>query len=106
MEETVSLGALTTLVQKKIKKKTLVKVIWNDQEKMTLLITPNMKINSFIYEEEKGYLFYDNTGKEIDYEIPCVIPEKLLVDGKIALEQIQVNGQILSKEDLAYLRDL
>ncbi len=54
MSETVSLRALKALVEKKMKKKILVKVIWNEQEKLTLFITPNRKIQSFIYDEKKA----------------------------------------------------
>ncbi|WP_067727666.1 hypothetical protein [Oceanobacillus damuensis] len=89
MEEGISLSAMKALVEKKLKKKTIVKVMWNDTEKMTLLITPNMKINSFIYGEEEGYLFFDNEGKLIEYEIPCILSERDLIDGKVILRGIK-----------------
>ncbi|SHG29601.1 hypothetical protein [Ornithinibacillus halophilus] len=100
MEENLSLTALTTLVQKKIKKKILVKVIWNEQEKMTLFITPNMKINSFIYDEKEGYIFYDITGKAVDYEIPCILTEDQLIDGKVKIEGLKINNVAITKKDL------
>ncbi|MFC4024407.1 hypothetical protein ACFOUV_11430 [Oceanobacillus longus] len=88
MEEGISLSAMKALVEKKINKKTMVKVMWNDTEKMTLLITPNMKINSFIYDEKEGYLFFDNEGKLIEYEIPCILSERDLINGKVILRGI------------------
>src|SRR5690625_4643433 len=75
MKETVSIHALKTLIEKKIKKKTLIKVMWNDNDKLTLFITPNIKINSFIYDEKEGYLFYDHDGKQVKHEIPCVVTQ-------------------------------
>ena len=82
-------------------------MIWNDQEKITLLITPNMKINSFIYDEKEGYLFYDLAGKLIDFAIPSILTEKELVDGQVKLSRegnIMINGQQLTKEDIEFLR--
>ncbi|MGJ9458739.1 hypothetical protein [Oceanobacillus sp. CF4.6] len=88
MEEGISLSAMKALVEKKINKKTIVKVMWNDTEKMTLLLTPNMKINSFIHDEKEGYLFFDNEGKLIEYEIPCILSERDLINGKVILRGI------------------
>ncbi|MFD1849786.1 hypothetical protein [Oceanobacillus bengalensis] len=108
MEEYTSLSTLKTLVEKKIKRKVLVKVMWNETEKITLFITPNMKINSFIFDQKDGYLFYDNEGKLVEKTIPCILPEENLVDGKVALEgskggKIRINGEHLSNEDIAFL---
>ncbi|WP_087972079.1 hypothetical protein [Oceanobacillus rekensis] len=111
MEETISVSTLKSFVEKKIKKKTLIKVIWNDNEKITLFITPNMKINSFIYDEKEGYLFYDQEGKPIVNDIPCILPEKELVNGKVELERIKnkkfrINNESLSSEDIAFLENI
>ncbi|MGY0694838.1 hypothetical protein ACW2QC_18990 [Virgibacillus sp. FSP13] len=108
MEAAISLSTLKALVEKKMKKKILVKVMWNDNEKITLFITPNMKINSFIYDEKEGYLFYDHEGKPVGYEIPCILPEKVFVNGKINMEAIQdkrlrINNQPISNEDIQFL---
>ncbi|MFC4560047.1 hypothetical protein ACFO3D_17960 [Virgibacillus kekensis] len=110
MEEAVSLSALKTLVEKKVKKKILVKVMWNDVEKITLFITPKMKINSFIYDEKEGYLFYDNEGKLIEEEIPYILQEKELVDGKVILGKTKggkpmIYNRILSTEDILFLQE-
>ncbi|MCJ0930462.1 hypothetical protein [Virgibacillus halodenitrificans] len=104
MEEAVSLSSLKVLVEKKIKKKTLIKVIWNEEEKITLLITPNMKINSFIYDQKEGYLFYDLEGKVIDRDIPCVLPESVMAEGKVLLNsKLQINHQPITDEDKTFL---
>lgn len=82
-------------------------MIWNDQEKITLFITPNMKINSFIYDEKEGYLFYDVAGNLIDYEIPSILTEKELVDGQVKLSndgKTMIKGQPLTREDIEFLR--
>ncbi|WP_042221055.1 hypothetical protein [Oceanobacillus manasiensis] len=105
MEETVSLRDLKAFVEKKTKKKTILKVIWNDQEKITLLITPNMKINSFIIDEKEGYLFYDIEGKLVQQAIPCVLPEDAMLGDKISLDKsVTIGGQALSKDDKALLK--
>jgi hypothetical protein len=104
MKKAVSLSALKALVESKIKKKTVIKIIWNDTEKITLFITPNMKINSFIYDEKDGYLFYDTTGNPIAYTIPCILTEEVLVDGQVLLvDELFVNKERLSKEDRQFL---
>ncbi|KKE80469.1 hypothetical protein NSA56_12075 [Oceanobacillus caeni] len=106
MVESASISTLKALVEKKTKKKILVKIMWNDNEKLTLFITPNMKINSFIYDEKEGYLFYDLEGKPIKWVIPCVLSENMLMDGKALLkEDIQINGQSLSKDDKKFLME-
>jgi len=110
MEKVISISALKTLVEKKIKKKILVKMMWNESEKITLFIKPNMKINSFIYDEKEGYLFYDQEGKLLDYPIPCILPEEFLVNGKVMLKgpknrKILINNQPLSKEDILFLQE-
>lgn len=111
MEETISLSTLKTLVEKKLMKKTLIKVMWNDNEKITLFITPNMKINSFIYDAKEGYLFYDLAGNPITKEVPCILPEKELVNGKVMLDRIKdkklrINNELLSNEDIAYIEEM
>lgn len=105
MEETVSLRDLKAFVEKKTKKKTILKVIWNDQEKITLLITPNMKINSFILDEKEGYLFYDVEGKLVQQAIPCVLPEAVVTGDKVRLDKsIKILGDSLTKADKALLK--
>jgi hypothetical protein len=104
MVETTSISTLKAFIEKKTKKKVMVKMMWNDHEKLTLFITPNMKINSFIHDEKEGYLFYDLEGKPVKREIPCILSEKILIDGRVLLgENIQINGEFLTKEDKAYL---
>ncbi|MFA1822315.1 hypothetical protein ACDX78_19405 [Virgibacillus oceani] len=104
MKETVSIHALKTLIEKKTKKKILIKVMWNDNDKLTLFITPNIKINAFIYDEKEGYLFYDHDGKQVKHEIPCVLTQKELADGKVKLgSNILINGEALSNEDIILL---
>ncbi|WP_042149718.1 hypothetical protein [Paucisalibacillus sp. EB02] len=106
MQESIPLTTWKALVEKKTKKKILIKMMWNDKEKLTLFITPNMKINSFIYDEKEGYLFYDLAGNLIDYRIPSILTEKELVDGQVKLSKetkLMINGQQLTKEDLQFL---
>lgn len=104
MVDTTSIQTLKALVEKKLMKNVLLKVIWNDQEKITLFITPNMKINSFIYDKKEGYIFFDNEGKQITQEIPCVLSEEIFVDGIILLNnQLKINGKSLQKEDKLFL---
>ncbi|WP_246206713.1 hypothetical protein [Virgibacillus ihumii] len=105
MEKAVSLNTLKTLAEKKMNKKILVKIMWNDNEKITLFITPNMKINSFIYDEKDGYLFYNNDGKLVEKDIPCILAEKDFADGKVMLEGAKINNEPLSNEDLAFLEE-
>lgn len=86
-------------------------MIWNEQEKVVLFITPNMKINSFIFDEKEGYLFFDHAGKEITYSIPSLLTEDDLNDGQIDLQlvekgKIQINKEPLTKEDIQLLRNL
>ena len=107
MQETFPLSTWKALVEMKTKKKILIKMIWNDQEKITLFITPNMKINSFIYDDKEGYLFYDVAGKLIDYTIPSIITEKDLLQGEVNLSgevKPMISGHPLSKEDIQFLR--
>ncbi|GGA80118.1 hypothetical protein [Ornithinibacillus halotolerans] len=108
MTQSIPLTNWKSLVEKKISKKILIKMMWNEQEKLTLFITPNMKINSFIYDEKEGYLFYDVAGKLIDYPIPSIITEQNMIDGEIDFQQIQkgkiqISKQRLSKEDIQNL---
>ncbi|OZU87562.1 hypothetical protein CIL03_15835 [Virgibacillus indicus] len=110
MLETVALNALKALTEKKTKKKVFIKIIWNDNEKITLFITPNMKINSFIYDEKEGYLFYDHEGKPVEKTIPCILPEEELENGQVKLEgfktgKLLVNNERLAKDDLVFLSD-
>ncbi|WP_249870073.1 hypothetical protein [Oceanobacillus saliphilus] len=110
MNEGISLLALKALIERKRKKKLHVKVMWNDIEKITLLITPNMKINSFIYDEKEGYLFYDIVGKVIEYEIPCILSERDFVDGKVIMHRLKngklmINNYSLSDEDMKFLSE-
>lgn len=101
----ISLTTWKALVEKKLKKKVLIKMIWNDEEKMTLFITPNMKINSFLYDEKEGYLFYDIAGNLVDYPIPSYLSEKDLENGYITKPNtLTINQQPLSKEDMEFLK--
>lgn len=102
----VSLSTLKALIEKKTKKKILIKMMWNEREKITLFITPNMKINSFIYDEKEGYLFYDTEGKPVEYQIPCIVNENELSDGKVSItDGLRVNNLSLSNDDIEYLRE-
>ncbi|GAA0594367.1 hypothetical protein GCM10009001_08070 [Virgibacillus siamensis] len=110
MEEAISLNALKALAEKKLNKKILIKIMWNDNEKLTLFITPNMKINSFIYDKKEGYLFYNNDGNLVERDIPCVLTEKDFADGKVMLEgtdggRVKINNEPLSNEDIAFLKE-
>ncbi|WP_164669924.1 hypothetical protein [Virgibacillus doumboii] len=110
MEEAISLNALKALIEKKMKKKILVKVIWNNYEKITLFITPNLKINSFVYDEKEGYLFFDNDGKLVERNIPCILSEAEFAEGKVLLEgtngrRLMINNQHLSNEDFEFLKE-
>jgi hypothetical protein len=103
--ETVSINTLKKLVEKKAKKKILIKIMWNEVEKLTLFITPNMKINSFIHDEKEGYLFYDHEGKQINDEVPCILSQNNLSEGKVMLDgDLQINGEALIKEDMNFLK--
>lgn len=107
----VSLISLKALVEKKIRKKLLVKIMWNDTEKITLFITPNMKINSFLYDDNQGYLFYDNEGKLIKNDIPCILLEEDFKDGKVKLKKsirgkLLLHDQPLSEADILFLKEL
>ncbi|WP_077324652.1 hypothetical protein [Virgibacillus siamensis] len=109
MVKTTSLSALKDLAEKKLKKKILIKVMWNDHERITLLITPNMKINSFIYDKKEGYLFYNHEGKLVGHDIPYVLPESVFLDGKVVLERtnsgrLKINNHPLSNEDIEFLK--
>jgi len=109
VEKNISIHDLKTFVENKTGKQILVKMIWNETEKLTLFIKPNMKINSFIWNEKEGYLFFDNKGKMVSSPIPCIIPENDLVEGKASFEGIR-KGNILfqnkqlSKKDTAELK--
>ena len=105
MKETVSIHTLKSLIETKTKKKILLKMMWNDTGKLTLFITPNMKINAFIYDEKEGYLFYDDDGKPVKQKIPCLLTKKELADGKVILDSnVKINGVPLSQEDLNFLK--
>lgn len=106
--KSVSISSLQQLTEQKLKKKMFVKLMWNDTEKITLFIKPKMKINSFIYDEKEGYLFFDDKGVMLDEPIPCVIPQQYMIDGKVSLEALKsgnilINGERLSKEELSHL---
>lgn len=94
MTDGISIQQLKTFVENKTGKKVLVKIIWNESGKMTLFIKPNMKVNSFIWDEKDGYLFFDSNGKILNEPIPCMIPEEYLVEGKASFEGIE-KGKIL-----------
>ncbi|MBP1970572.1 hypothetical protein J2Z83_002693 [Virgibacillus natechei] len=107
MDDIVSISALKTLLEKKTKKKILVKIMWNGNDKLTLFITPNMKINSFIFDEKEGYIFYDNEGIPVKHDIPCVLSHKELMEGKVKLDgNVKINGERLSKEDIQFLEEI
>lgn len=106
----VSLIALKLLVERKIKKKLLIKIMWNNNEKVTLFIPHRMNINSFLYYDSKGYQFYDNEGKIIEDDIPCVLLDEDFVDGKVKLSEsksgkILFQNQPLSEEDILFLKN-
>ncbi|GAB4074250.1 hypothetical protein GCM10028778_17530 [Barrientosiimonas marina] len=104
--ESVSIQALKALVETKIDSKTLMKVIWNNQEKLTLFIKPNISIHSVIYDKRDGYLFYDPDGKRVTQTIPLIVPEDHLADGKVLLGGgLLLNDHPLSKEDIAFLQN-
>lgn len=107
MKEGISITSLQKLVEKKTNKKLFVKMMWNESEKIILFFQPKMKINSFIYDEKEGYLFFDEKGNMLNEPLPCIIPEKYLIAGQISLEALQngdiiIQGNPLSKEDLLF----
>jgi hypothetical protein len=105
MTENISISTLKSYIEKKLKKKILIKVIWNDQGKLTLFITPNMKISSFIYDKKEGYLFYDQDGKQVNYEIPCMLTPDNVTDGQVKLNgNLQISGASLTNEDTTLLK--
>ncbi|WP_152658081.1 hypothetical protein [Oceanobacillus sp. CFH 90083] len=108
MEESISILKWKAFVENKQKKKTVVKVIWNDTDKLTLLILPNMKINSFITDEKEGYLFYNMEGKLLSEPLPSIIPGSALKDGQILVQaiaagQVTAWGQKISKKEIESL---
>ncbi|GAB3805978.1 hypothetical protein [Virgibacillus kimchii] len=106
MAETISISTLQSYTAKKLKKKILIKVIWNEQGKVTLFITPNMKISSFIFDEKEGYLFYDQEGKQVNYDIPCILAPENIKDGQVKLDgNLQINGSPLTNEDITFLKE-
>ncbi|GGP09328.1 hypothetical protein [Oceanobacillus neutriphilus] len=107
-QESISILEWKVFVEKKRKKKMLVKLIWNDTDKLTLLISPNIKVNSFIIDEKEGYLFYDIEGKQIMNPIPSIIPSSALIDGQIPVKAISsgkvtLYGERLSKQEMNQL---
>ena len=105
MEDTVSVSALKKLLENKSRKKILIKVMWSEEDKVTLFILPNMKINSFIHDEKEGYLFYDHEGNPIKNDIPCVLSQHDFADGKVKLDgSLKIYGKNLSKEDIHFLK--
>jgi len=105
MEQSISISNLKTHIEKKLKKKMIIKVIWNEQGKLTLFITPNLKISSFIYDEKEGYLFYDQEGNQVNQEIPCILAPDNMIDGQVKLDgNLKINGVPLTKEDHIYLQ--
>ncbi|MCT1903088.1 hypothetical protein [Oceanobacillus sojae] len=105
MQDNISILEWKVFVEKKQKKKMLVKLIWNDTDKLTLLISPNIKVNSFIIDEKEGYLFYDMEGKQIMNPLPSIIPGSALIDGQIPVKAISAGevtlyGERLSKQEI------
>ncbi|GIO21526.1 hypothetical protein [Oceanobacillus sp. J11TS1] len=105
MQDNISILEWKAFVEKKRKNKILMKLIWNDIDKLTLLITPNMKVNSFIIDEKEGYLFYDIEGKPITKPVPSIIPSSALKDGQIRLKaisdgEVTLYGERLSKQEI------
>lgn len=101
MEESISILKWKSFIENKQRKKLLVKVIWNDTDKLTLLIPPNMKVNAFIKDEKEGYLFYDMEGKPISDFIPSIIPSSALKDGQILLTAISDGTVTVYKEQIS-----
>lgn len=105
MKDNISILEWKVFVEKIRKKKMLVKLIWNDTEKLTLFISPNIKVNSFIIDEKEGYLFYDIEGKQIMNPIPSIIPSSALIDGQIPVKaiaegKVTLYGKRLSKQEI------
>ncbi|WP_339184648.1 hypothetical protein [Oceanobacillus sp. FSL W7-1293] len=105
MEESISILKWKAFVENKQRKKLLVKVIWNDTDKLTLLITPNMKVNAFIKDEKEGFLFYDIEGEPISGPIPSILPSNALENGQILLKAISdgtvtVYGEKINKNEM------
>ncbi|GLO65452.1 MULTISPECIES: hypothetical protein [Oceanobacillus] len=110
MNKEITLQQWKSFVEQKINKKLIIKMLWNEREKMTLLLVPNMKINSVIHDDNEGYLFYDIAGKHVNYPIPSILPDNLFIDGKINLAHIksgyiQINQEPLSKKDIQLLEN-
>ncbi|MFD1065840.1 hypothetical protein [Oceanobacillus locisalsi] len=108
MQDNISILEWKAFVENKRKNKMVVKVIWNDTDRLTLLITPNMKVHSFILDEKEGYLLYDSEGKQITAPVPSIIPNDAFTDGQIeqrAISEGKVTfyGERLSKQDLQLL---
>lgn len=105
MSDTVSTNIFKKLVEKKLKKKTILKIMWNEGDKLTLFITPNTKINSFIHDEKEGYLFFDHEGNPVNYKIPCVLSQMEMADGQVKLNgNLQIMGYSLSEIDIKFLK--
>ncbi|MFD1415557.1 hypothetical protein [Oceanobacillus jeddahense] len=105
MEESISILKWKAFVENKQRKKLLVKLIWNDIDKLTLLLPPNIKVNAFIKDEKEGYLFYDMEGNPISSPIPSIIPSSALKDGQILLKalndgQVTVYGKKINKKEI------
>lgn len=110
MNNEITLQQWKAFVEEKINKKLIIKMLWNDQEKMTLLLVPNMKINSVIHDDNEGYLFYDIAGKRVSYPIPSILPDKFFINGKINLDHIksgniQINQESLANKDIQLLKN-
>lgn len=112
MQDHISILQWKSFVETRQKKKLLVKLIWNDTDKLTLLLSPDMKVNSFIYDEKEGYLFYDMEGSSITSPIPSIIPNQAITtDGQILLKaiadgRVSLFGKSLSRKELAELSKL
>ncbi|MEK4300858.1 hypothetical protein MKY30_15965 [Oceanobacillus sp. FSL W8-0428] len=105
MQDNISILEWKVFVEKKRKKKMLVKLIWSDTDKLTLIISPNIKVNSFIIDEKEGFLFYDIEGEQITDPIPSIIPGSALIDGQIPVKAISdgnvtLYGKSLSNQEI------
>ncbi|MFS0752384.1 hypothetical protein [Oceanobacillus sp. 1P07AA] len=110
MNKEITLQQWKSFVEEKTRKKLIIKMLWNEREKMTLLLVPNMKINSVIHDDNEGYLFYDIAGERVRYPIPSILPDNLFIDGKINLDHIksgdiQINQEPLTKKDIQLLEN-
>lgn len=115
MTKSISLDAITKLVEKKTGKKVKLQT-YNATDDyfigtVKLILDKNVNFSKIIFSEDGGIDIIDNRGRNIANSLHCLLFDEQLVDGKVLVEGIKngvliLDNEIPTEEDLAFLLQL